>query len=133
MFQAVCPGGFLPVCKATCKATCRATYQLESLAARLVVWEVGCLGDQVDPVPNNFHQTRVQGLAICKGFLTNNILLTPVTHRFNHPDRRVYLRRLEWGTQVQRQHNQCWPSKTDRWKPSKDGTLKKGNSEREVA
>ena len=44
----------------------RGTIQTESPVACLVVW------DQVDPVPNNFHRTRAQGLEICKGFLTSN-------------------------------------------------------------
>jgi len=129
MFQAVCLEGSPPACKVACKVTS----QVESRAACLVGWEVGCLGDRVDQAPNNTHQTRVQGLAICKGFLINNIPLTLVTPRFNHPGHRVYLRRLEWGTQVQRRHSRCWPSRTDRWKPSKDGTPKRENSEREVA
>ena len=133
MFQAVCLEGFLPACKVTCKATCKATSRVECPAACLVVWEVECLGDQVDPAPNNFHQIRVQDLAICKGFPINNILLTLVTPRFNHPDPKVYLRRSEWGTQVHRRRSRCWPSRTDRWKLSKDGTLKRENSEREVA
>ena len=63
MFLAVYLGGFRPRCKATSR--------MQSPVAWLVVWEVGCLGDQVSPVPNNFHQTRARDLALCKGFLTN--------------------------------------------------------------
>jgi hypothetical protein len=125
MFLAVYLEGFLPVCKVTS--------QVESPAVCLVVWEVGCLEDQVDPVPNNFHQTQVQGLAQCKGFLINRIPLTQVILHFNHLDHKAYLRRLEWGIQVQRQRSPCWLSRTDRWKPSKGGTLKRENREREVA
>ena len=117
--------GFLPACKVTS--------QVGSPAACLVGWEVGCLGDQVDLVPNNFRQIRVQVLALCKGFPINNILLTQVMRHSNHLDHKVYPRRLEWGIQVQRRRSRCWLSRTDRWKPSNGETLKKGNKEQEVA
>ena len=103
MFHPVCLEGFPPACKVICKVTS----QVECPAACLVVWEVGCRGDQVDPAHNSFHQTKVQGLAICKGYPINNILLTQVIPRFNRPDPKAYLRRLEWDIQVQRRHSRC--------------------------
>ena len=89
--------------------------------------------DQADPAPNNFRQTPMQGLAQCKGFRINHIRLTQVIPHFSHPDHKAYLRKLEWGIQVQRRHSLCWLSRTDRWKPSKGGMLKKENREREGA
>ena len=121
MFLAVCLEGFLPAC--------RVTSQVESP----VVWEAGCLGDQVDPVPNNFHQTRVQALVLCKEFLINNIPLIQVMRHSSNLDHKACLRRLEWGIKVRRRHSRYWLSRIDRWKLSKGGTLKKGNRERGVA
>lgn len=124
MFLAVYLGGFLLVCKVTSQA--------ESPATCPVVWEVGCLGDRMDPALN-FHQTRVQGLDLCQGLLIRPIPLTKAILHFNSLDRRACPRRLEWDIQAQRRHSRCWPSRTDRWKHSKGGTLKRGNRERGVA
>ena len=92
MFLAVYVGGFRPRCKATSR--------MQSPVAWLVVWEVGCLGDQVSPVPNNFHQTRARDLALCKGFLTNDIPLTQVVRHSSHPDHNACPHRMERDTKV---------------------------------
>jgi hypothetical protein len=126
MFLAVYLEGFLPTCKVTCKV-----YQVGFPGACLAVWEAECLGDQVDPVLNNFHQTRVQGLDLCQGFLISPTPLTQAMPRFNRLDRRVCPRRSEWGTQVQRRHSRCWFSRIGRWKLLKGGMPKRGNRERE--
>ena len=125
MFLAVYLEGFPRVCKVTC--------QEESPAACPVEWEVGCLEDQADPAPNNFHRTLVQGRALCKGFQINRIPLTQVIRHFNRLDRKASLHRSGWDIRVHRQHSLCWLSRTDRWKPSNGETLKKGNKEQEVA
>lgn len=125
MFLVVSPEGFLRVCKVICREV--------SPAACPVEWEEGCQEDQAGPAPNNFHQTPVQGLALCKGFRINRTPLTRVIRQFNHLDNRVSPHRLGWDTQVRRRHSPCWLSRTDRWKLSKGETLKRGNREREVA
>jgi len=112
---------------------CKVIFQVESPEACPVGWEAGCLGDQVDPVPNNFHRTRVQDLGQCKGFLTNNIPLTRVMRHFNNLDRKAFPHQLEWDTQVQPRRSRCWLSRTDRWKHSRGGTPRRGNRGREVA
>lgn len=125
MFLVVYLEGSLPVCKAIS--------QVDFPVACLVVWEVGCLGDQAGPVPSNFHRTRVQVLALCKGSLINNIPLTQVTRHSSRLDHKAYHRRLEWGIRVRRRRSLCWLSRTARWKLSKDGTLKRENRGQEVA
>ena len=62
----------------------RGTIQTESPVACLVVW------DQVDPVPNNFHQTRVQALVLCKEFLINNIPLIQVMRHSSNLGHEAY-------------------------------------------
>ena len=54
MSLVVCLEGFLPVCKVTSRVS-----QVGFPAGCQAVWEAGCPGDQVEPVLNNFHQTRV--------------------------------------------------------------------------
>ena len=90
---------FLAVYLERSPQVCKVICQGEFLAECLVVWEVGCLGDQVDLAPNNFHPTLVQDLAQCKGFRINHIHPTQAIHNFNHPDRKECPRRLEWVIQ----------------------------------
>jgi hypothetical protein len=81
--------GFLPVCKETLPVGSRAesqvVYPVVYPVACTVGWELGCLGDQVDPDHNNF-QTQVQDPVLCQEFLPNRILSTQVIHRFNNLD-----------------------------------------------
>ena len=119
VFLAVYPEGSLPRCKATS--------QVESPVACPVVWKEGCLGDQEDPIPNSFHQTRAQDLALCKGFLTSNIRPSSHPTTMHTP--------MEWDGIPSSSNNTVGvgSAETDRWKPSRGRRLKRGIREREIA